>query len=272
MPNEASQAFPSEQPLSGTDSSVPHSARITNYWLGGKDHYAVDREAGERYRRTFPEIVDMSLAGRKFLARAVGFLVDSGIRQFLDIGTGLPTADNTHEIAQRVAPESRVVYVDNDPLVLAHARALLTSTAEGSTDYLHADVRDTRVILDKAAHTLDFGRPVAVMLLGILGLVPDDDIAGDVVRQLVAAVPSGSYLVIGDATDTDPSLVEAQDYYNERDPSPYRLRSPGHIAGFFDGLEFVTPGLVSYPQWHPDAAANCEPSDVGALGGVARKP
>ncbi|QUH04873.1 SAM-dependent methyltransferase [Saccharopolyspora erythraea] len=273
MSDDPATASSAQSSLSTIDTTVPHSARIWNYWLGGKDNYAVDRDAGDRYRQTFPGIVDMARTGRGFLTRVVRHLAgEAGIRQFLDIGTGLPTADNTHEIAQRVAPESRVVYVDNDPLVLAHARALLTSTAEGSTDYLHADVRDTRAVLDKAAQTLDFGRPVAVMLLGVLGLVPDDDIAGDVVRRLVAAVPSGSYLVIGDATDTDPSLVEAQDYYNERDASPYRLRSPGHIAGFFDGLEFVSPGLVSYPQWRPDAAANCEPSDVGALGGVARIP
>ncbi|CAM02470.1 S-adenosyl methyltransferase [Saccharopolyspora erythraea NRRL 2338] len=270
MPNEASQAFPSEQPLSGTDSSVPHSARITNYWLGGKDHYAVDREAGERYRRTFPEIVDMSLAGRKFLARAVGFLVDSGIRQFLDIGTGLPTADNTHELAQRRAPESRIVYVDNDPMVLAHARVLLTSTPEGAADYLEADLREPKAILDGAARLLDYREPVAVMLMGVVGHIADDDELRGIIGELLDAVVPGSYLLVGDGTNLAPEQVSAQDTYNESGTEPYRLRSPEQLASLFDGLELVEPGLVPAARWRPEDDGS--PSEVVSRCGLARKP
>ena len=260
------------QPPSTIDTTVPHAARIWNYWLGGKDNYTVDREAGDQYRQTFPGIVDMARTGRGFLTRAVTHLAgDAGIRQFLDIGTGLPTADNTHEIAQRIAPESRIVYVDNDPLVLAHARALLTSTPAGATDYLHADVRDPGFILDRAAETLDFGRPTALMLLGVLGLVPDDDTAKSIVAELLAALPPGSYLAIGDATNTEAALVEAQRQYNEQDAAPYRLRDADQIAEFLDGLELVPPGLVQYPRWRPDSTVT-GPAEVGALGAVARKP
>src|ERR1700754_1658446 len=169
-----SSAIPDEDQVSTLDTSVPHSARVWNYWLGGKDNFAVDREAGDRVRAVFPAIVDNARAQRAFLGRAVRHLAaDRGVRQFLDLGTGLPTADNTHEIAQSVAPESRVVYVDNDPLVLVHARALLTSSPEGVTAYLDADLRDTDQILEQAADTLDFGRPVAIMLLAILHYIPD---------------------------------------------------------------------------------------------------
>ncbi|WP_344685502.1 SAM-dependent methyltransferase [Saccharopolyspora taberi] len=252
------------------DTTAPHAARIWNYWLGGKDNYTVDREAGDRYRETYPGIVDMARTGRGFLARAVGYLAgEAGIRQFLDIGTGLPTADNTHEIAQRIAPESRIVYVDNDPLVLAHARALLTSTPEGATDYLHADVRDPRRVLDHAASTLDFSRPTALLLLGVMGLVPDDDVARSVVAELLSALPAGSYLVFGDATNSDTALVKAQDHYNDSGAAqPYRLRSAEQIRGFLRGLELVPPGLVEYPQWRGDGGGT---ASVGALGGVGVK-
>src|SRR5438876_8267911 len=173
------------------DTSVPHSARIWNYWLGGKDNYAVDRAAGDAYVEVFPGIVDVARAGRAFLARAVRYLaLEAGIRQFLDVGTGLPTADNTHQIAQRAAPESRIVYVDNDPLILAHARALLTSTPEGATDYIDADLHDPETILREAARTLDFTKPVALMLMGILGHVKDDDEVRSIIKRLMDALPS----------------------------------------------------------------------------------
>src|SRR5947209_10872780 len=158
----------------GIDTAVPHSARIWNYWLGGKDNYAVDREAGDQFSAIYPGIVDIARADRAFLGRVVRYLAgEAGIRQFLDVGTGLPTADNTHQVAQRVAPESRIVYVDNDPLVLAHARALLTSAPGGVTSYIESDVRNTGEILGEAARTLDFGQPVALMMLGIMGQLPD---------------------------------------------------------------------------------------------------
>jgi len=179
------------------DTTIPHSARVWNYFLGGKDHFAVDREAGEQYRAIFPEIMDIAQADRGFLGRAVRCLAgEAGIRQFLDIGTGLPTLNNTHEVAQRVAPASRIVYVDNDPMVLVHARALLTSTPEGACDYIEADLHEPDKILEAAARTLDFTKPTAIMLLGILHFIPDTDEAYATVDRLVGAVPSGSYLAI----------------------------------------------------------------------------
>src|ERR1700754_3840175 len=197
-----SSAIPDEDQVSTLDTSVPHSARVWNYWLGGKDNFAVDREAGDRVRAVFPAIVDNARAQRAFLGRAVRHLAaDRGVRQFLDLGTGLPTADNTHEIAQSVAPESRVVYVDNDPLVLVHARALLASSPEGVTDYVDADVRDTDRILGEARRVLDFEQPVAVIMLGILGNIPDYADARSVVTRFVDAVPAGSFVVINDGTD-----------------------------------------------------------------------
>src|SRR5947199_9690823 len=182
-----SPGVPGPQVPPGIDSSVSHSARIWNYWLGGKDFYPVEKQVGDQILAFVPELVRSARADRYFLARAVRVLAAQGIRQFLDVGTGLPTVDNTHEVAQRAAPESRIVYVDNDPLVLAQARALLTSHPDGATDYVHADLREPRYIIDVAARTLDFDRPIAVMLLGILNFIPDDDAAVALVDQLVAA-------------------------------------------------------------------------------------
>ena len=184
------------------DTSVPHSARVWNYWLGGKDNFPVDRAAGDQFREIFPEIVDAARASRGFLTQAVRYLAgEAGIRQFLDVGTGLPTVDNTHEVAQRVAPDSRIVYVDNDPLVLVHARALLTSTPQGVTDYIDADLRDPDKILEAAANTLDFAQPVALILMGIVGHVSDYDEARSIVTRLLDALPSGSYLALDDGTN-----------------------------------------------------------------------
>ncbi|GAA2784980.1 SAM-dependent methyltransferase [Saccharopolyspora taberi] len=271
MPTEQSGSLPSDQPMTGTDSTVPHSARITNFWLGGKDHYAVDREAGERYMETFPSIVEMARSGREFLARAVGFLAGQGIRQYLDIGTGLPTADNTHELAQRAAPESRIVYVDNDPMVLAHARVLLTSTPEGAADYLDADLRDPAAILAGAAALLDFDRPVALMLMGIIGHVGDDAELRAILAELLAALVPGSYLVIGDGSDLDPAQVRAQERYNEGGSPPYRLRSPEQLESLFDGLELVEPGLVPAAHWRPGPDSTPYAETISRCG-IARKP
>src|SRR5215216_4976814 len=192
------------------DTTVPHSARIWNYWLGGKDNYPVDREAGEAWLAIDPKMGVSVRASREFLQRAVRYLAgEAGIRQFLDIGTGLPTADNTHQVAQAVAPECRVDYVDNDPIVLVHARALLTSTSEGATAYLDADLRHPDAILQQAARTLDFTQPIAIMLMGVLGHIAEDDQAQSIVRRLLGGVPTGSYLTMNDGTDTSEEVVEA---------------------------------------------------------------
>jgi S-adenosyl methyltransferase len=185
---------------------VPHSARIWNYWLGGKDNYPVDRAAGDQFRGVYPGIVHVAREGRGFLTRAVRFLAgEAGIRQFLDIGTGLPTADNTHEVAQRVAPDARIVYVDNDPVVLAHARALLTSSPEGATRYVDADLHDPDQILAAAGPNLDLSQPVGLMLMGVLGHITDDEEARSILDRLLGALPSGSYLALYDGADTDPA-------------------------------------------------------------------
>ncbi|ANS63474.1 hypothetical protein SLINC_1250 [Streptomyces lincolnensis] len=270
MTDEAADS--TQEAFAKIDTSVPQSARIWNYWLGGKDNYEVDRVAGDAFREIFPGIETGARAARYFLARAVRHLAaEEGIRQFLDIGTGLPNVDNTHQIAQRVAPDSRIVYVDNDPLVLAHARALLTSTPEGVTNYVDADLRDPGTILREAARTLDFDRPVALMLMGILGHIEDDDEASSIVRQLVAGLPPGSFLVQYDSTNTSEAYVTAIHQYNEGGSIPYILRSPEQIARFFDGLELLEPGVTSCSRWRPDTAALDLPAEVHQYGGVALK-
>jgi S-adenosyl methyltransferase len=257
------------------DITVPHSARIWNYWLGGRDNYEVDRAAGDQFRNVFPAIVDIARASRQFLARTIRFLAgEAGIRQFLDVGSGLPTQDNTHELAQRITPWARIVYADNDPLVLAHSRALLSSTAEGITGYILADLRDPARLLAEAAHTLDLTWPVALILNGVLGHVTDLGEARSIVRDLMAGVSSGSYLSVMDGTSaiTGHPAERAQQGYNDTGALPYVLRTPAEIAGFFEGLDLVEPGVVSCTQWRPDAAESSPPPEVDAFGGVARKP
>ena len=266
---------PSSTARTGIDTTVPHSARIWNYWLGGKDNFAVDRAAGDAWAATFPGVRDIARASRSFLTRSLHYLAaEAGIRQFLDIGTGLPTADNTHQVAQRVAPEARIVYVDNDPLVLAHARALLTSTPEGATAYIHADLRDPDKILAEAAETLDFTKPIALILSGVLGHVVDIGEARSIVRGLMDALPSGSYLSLNDGTSVvgGEQHEQATEDYNESGALPYIQRTPEEIASFFDGLELVPPGVVSCPRWRPESAADGPPAEVDAFGGVGRKP
>jgi hypothetical protein len=255
------------------DTSVPQTARIWNYWLGGKDNFPVDRAVGDQILEAFPAIVENARASRAFLARAVGYLAgEAGIGQFLDIGTGLPTANNTHQVAQSIAPESRIVYVDNDPIVLAHARALLTTSPQGATDYLDADMRDPERILQEAARTLDLTQPVAIMLMGILGHIEDDDQARSIVRRLLDGVPSGSYLTMNDGTDTSEEVVEAARIWNQSANPTYHLRSPDRIARFFDGLELVEPGVVSPPRWRPEPSPSGLPAEIDSFGGVGRKP
>ncbi|MBU2666188.1 SAM-dependent methyltransferase [Actinoplanes bogorensis] len=251
------------------DTSVPHSARVWNYWLGGKDNYAVDREVGDSVLEVFPAIAENARSCRAFLARVVGYLAgDAGIRQFLDIGTGLPTANNTHEVAQRVAPASRIVYVDNDPLVLVHARALLSSGPDGVTDYIDADLRDTATIRAEAGRTLDFEQPIALMLMGILGHIEDDDEALAVVGRLVDLLPAGSCLAFYDGTDTSEKIVEGAKVSSEGGHT-YHLRSPARIARFFDGLELVEPGVVSVSEWRPEPGSGEAHQD--SYGGIGRK-
>ena len=258
--------------LRDIDVTVPHSARIWNYWLGGKDNFQVDREAGDEFLAVFPGQRDKARACRYFLARAVRFLVvEQGVRQFLDVGTGLPTADNTHEVAQRLAPDARIVYVDNDPLVLAHARILLTSSPEGATNYVDADLHDPDAILAEAGRTLDLDRPVALLMIGVLGHVADDDEAGSIVRRLLSGLPSGSYLVQCDGADTDEAYVAALEQYRDSGGVPYNVRSHEQIAAFFDGLELVEPGVGPIPQWRPESSRFAGPADVAELGGVGRK-
>ncbi|MBL7255526.1 SAM-dependent methyltransferase [Paractinoplanes lichenicola] len=250
------------------DTSTPHSARVWNYWLGGKDNYAVDREVGDSVLAVFPAIAENARACRAFLVRVVSYLAgEAGMRQFLDIGTGLPTANNTHQVAQRVAPTSKIVYVDNDPLVLVHARALLSSGPEGVTDYIDADLRDTETIRLEAGRTLDFDQPIALMLMGILGHIEDDDEAVAIVKRLVDLLPPGSYLAFYDGTDTSEKIVEGAKVSSEGGHT-YHLRSPERIARFFEGLELVDPGVVSVSDWRPDVEAPHQDS----YGGIGRKP
>ncbi|WP_243725861.1 SAM-dependent methyltransferase [Actinomadura rubrisoli] len=257
------------------DTTVPHSARIWNYWLGGKDNYPVDRAAGDLYREQAPGVVDMARASRIFLSRAVRHLAgERGVLQFLDVGTGLPTMDNTHEVAQRAAPGARIVYVDNDPLVLTHARALLTSTPQGATDYIDADLRDPGRILREAARTLDLGRPVALMLMGVLGHIADFEEALALTRHLLDALAPGSHLIHYDGTYEvqGEALQQAQEDYDDTGAVPYVLRTPAELARLYEGLELLEPGQVSCLRWRPEADLFGEPDDVDVYGAVARKP
>jgi hypothetical protein len=265
----------SESPENAPDlnPAVPHSARLWNYWLGGKDNFESDRFAGDEIARRLPSIIALAREDRGFLRRVVHHLVaDLGIRQILDIGTGLPTADNTHDVAQSAVPETRIVYVDNDPLVLVHAQALLTSTPEGRTDYIQADLNNPAEILERAADTLDFKQPVAVTLLGIMHFILDDDEAVSVVRRLVDAIPSGSYLAIAHGC-RDINTAEADDivaFWNEHGTPKIKYRSAAQIAEYFDGLELLEPGVVPCNRWRPSTDATVD--DVNQYCAVARKP
>jgi SAM-dependent methyltransferase len=263
----------STQEPSAIDTTVAHSPRIWNYWLGGKDNYEVDRQVGDDFRRIYPPIVEIARSSRGFLSRAVRHLAgEAGIRQFLDIGTGLPTADNTHEVAQRVAPDARVVYVDNDPVVLAHARVLLKGASAGSTTYIDADLHDTARILEMAAESLELDRPVALMLMNILGHVPDFADARRIAAELVGALAPGSYLVVADGTTDGGPFDAAIDMWNQAGSLPYILRTPEQIAQYFDGLELLEPGVVSCSLWRPEEGEVGSVVPVEEYGAVGRKP
>jgi hypothetical protein len=237
------------------DITTAHPARVYDYWLGGKDNFEADREAAERAVEAYPDILRGVRANRAFLRRAVHYLAgEQGIRQFLDLGTGLPTSDNTHQIAQEIAPESRIVYVDNDPIVLAHARALLTSSREGATYYIDADIRDTARILREAAQMLDFSKPIAVMALLVLQYIPDSDNPRQVVADIMNAVPSGSYLIVTDTTrdiHPDQGAAVTQRLNARMGSAQLTMRTREEIADYFDGLDLVEPGLVSPAHWRP---------------------
>ena len=256
------------------DTSVAHVARVYDFWLGGKDNFAADRAAGEQAIQAYPDIVYSVRANRAFLARTVRYLAgEAGIRQFLDIGTGIPTANNTHEVAQDVAPGSNVVYVDNDPVVLTHARALLVSGQQGHTSYIDADLRDTKRILAEAAQTLDFSRPVAIMLMAILQHIDEAEDPYAIVNSLLAAVPPGSYLAISHpAADIETeAMAQMAERLNKLMAEKVTFRNRSQVARFFDGLEPVEPGMVRVQEWRP--ASEIEAKSPAALwGGVGRKP
>jgi hypothetical protein len=279
--NPAASDFPSSSLNSRIVTTRPSAARIWNYWLGGGDYYEVDRKAGDEIRRLHPSIRDYARADRQFLGRAVRHLAaDVGIRQFLDIGAGLPTAENTHEVAQRIAPDARIVYVDNDPLVLVHARALLTSTPEGRTDHVDEDLRNVDSILEHAARTLDLTQPVALLLLDVVAFIRDDEDPYGIVRRLMDALPSGSHLVLSHTITSPewPDVDIAAAWWNAHGTPPLNQRTPEAVARFFDGLDLLEPGVVSCTRWRPEPTGDSppgetrEPEEVAMYCGVGGKP
>jgi S-adenosyl methyltransferase len=259
------------------DPTRPHPARRYNYWLGGKDNFQADRDAGDAIAGVFPHIRTAARENRAFMQRAVRHLAgEVGVRQFLDIGTGLPTADNVHDVAQGIAPESRIVYVDNDPLVLSHARALLTSSDEGATAYIDADVRDPEKILTDPAvrSTLDWSQPIALQLVAIMHFVEDREDPYGIVNRLVSALPSGSYLMLSHATfdPLDPETIAAMNAINENIRPRFSPRTLDEVATFFAGLELLTPGIVSVSDWRPGPGPRPTPAEATGYGAVARVP
>ena len=262
----------------GIDTSRPHPARTYDYFLGGKNNFAADREVADRVLAGWPAIRIGVRENRKFLARVVRYLAgEAGIRQFLDIGTGLPTADNTHEVAQAVAPSAHVVYADNDPLVLAHARALLTSSPEGRTAYIHADLRDPVAILNDPVtrEVLDFTQPIALMLIAILHMIPDEEKPAELLATLLDALPSGSYVVASHTTaEYAPQSIYGAGKAYERGGLRGALRTADEFAELvFSGLTLVPPGVVLVSEWRPEPGTPLpSAAEVGTNGAVARKP
>jgi O-methyltransferase involved in polyketide biosynthesis len=257
----------------GIDITVPHPARVYDYWLGGKDNYRADREAAAEAVEIFPKAVESARSCRAFLSRVVTYLTaEAGIRQFLDLGSGLPSAHNVHEVAQSIAPQSRVVYVDHDPIVLLHARALLRSRPEGATGYIQADIRNTGATLAKAAETLDFSQPVAVMLLAVLHFVTDDQDPAGIIRAVMDAAAPGSYLAIGHHTaDIYPEVSAFAARLSELNPAfPSTLRNRQQVRDLFAGLDLVKPGVVQISRWRPEPGPGTGSAPL--WGGVARKP
>jgi len=254
------------------DTGVADPARVYDYWLGGKDHFAADRKAAEAGAEAFPGVAVSVRANRAFLTRTVRFLAEAGVRQFIDIGAGLPTTDNTHEVAQAVTPESRVVYVDHDPVVVLHAQALHTGKAAGATHYVNADLRDPERILQEAAPPLDLTQPTAVLLLGVLHFIQDDEAPQLIVGALLDALPAGSYLAVSHlASDLYPeqmtALARAVSEHISVDVTP---RSGAEVSRFFHGLELVDPGVVQVSRWRPRTELEGNAPAI-LWGGVARK-
>ncbi len=251
------------------DSSVPNVARVWNYLVGGRDNFEADRQAARQLIALAPVMEQVALTSRAFLQRTVTYLAaEAGIRQFLDVGTGIPTAGNTHEVAQSVDPSCRVVYVDNDPVVLSHARARLRSSEEGATSYLDADARDTRTIMAGACATLDLARPVGVIMIDILNFLED---AAGVLARLTAAVPAGSYLAVMQPSK-DPRLTVAAQRWNQLAATPVFLRDRDEVARWFAGLELIDPGIVEVHRWRPNPGDPDYPQGMPLFGAVARKP
>ncbi|MBO0807470.1 MAG: SAM-dependent methyltransferase [Actinobacteria bacterium] len=265
---------PSPEHATKINFGEPHAARVWNYWLGGKDNYPADREAGDAVAAVYPAVVNMATQSRQFLIRAVRWLAaEAGIRQFLDIGTGLPTMQNTHEVAQSAAADSKIVYVDNDPLVLAHARALLTNTTpEGVTQYIHADFHEPERIISGARGILNFDQPIAVMFMGVLGLATDYDAVRSIVATVMDTTPAGSYLVLWDMTSTSEAAIRAGETYARSGAVPYVMRGYDQVRDCFEGLELVEPGFVSITLWRPNTRQIGTVEPIDAYGGVARKP
>ncbi|MEU9266970.1 SAM-dependent methyltransferase [Streptomyces sp. NPDC048251] len=267
-----------EQASARIDTSRPHPARVYDWWLGGKDNYPVDEELARRILAVDGTVLRGARANRRFMQRAVRTAAEAGIRQFLDIGTGIPTQPNLHQVAQGVAPESKVVYADNDPIVLRHAEALLHGSAEGSTRYAHADVRDLDTLLHRAADTLDFTRPVALSLVALTHYLSDDPAGDDVhglLKQYVAALAPGSWLILSQVTpDLNPAAIEKAAENFRRSGTPFYPRSLAEFARFFEGLELLGPGVIPVSGWRPepeDVAVQAE-GIVPVYAGVARKP
>jgi hypothetical protein len=270
--SDADQPMPSPR----LDFHTVSPARRWNYWLGGKDHFQVDRESGDRIAQVYPPIRTAAREGRAFHGRAIRYLAqDAGIRQFLDIGTGLPAPDNTHEVAQAVAPECRVVYVDNDPMVLAHARALTVGTAQGMTNYIDADLRDPATILDspQLAATLDLRQPVALLLIAVLHFIKDDEQARRIVADLLSAVAPGSYLVATHGTGDfiDPQTAAKFDAMLATGQVDTWPRNRDNFAGFFEGLQLIEPGIVPVSEWRPERPERLPPAEVSTYGAIGRK-
>ena len=263
-----------ESELPGLDTSVANAARMWNYWIGGKDNYRVDREAGELVREAMPALPLVARMLRRFLITTVDELAAAGVRQFLDIGTGMPTADNTHDVAQRAAPESRIVYVDHDPVVISHARALLTSNPAGKTDYIQADLRDWATISAGAQRTLDFSRPVAVLLIAVLHFILDAEDPHQVIARMMADLAPGSYLVIAHAaSDIEAGTAAAMARsYNATSSLDITPRDRATVARFFDGMEMTGPGLLPLAQWWGTAPATTSETGLSCYCGIARKP
>jgi hypothetical protein len=262
---------PDEDLSSQLQPDIPHAARMWNYWMGGKDNFAADRATGDAVAQIYPEIALMARFSRQFLIRAVRYLAaEAGIKQFLDIGTGLPTMQNTHQVAQSVHPDAKIAYVDNDPMVLVHARALLRdTTAAGATQYILSDYHDPGTILATARETLDFDQPIGVMFMGVMGYEPDIAVIKSIVDTVVGATTSGSHMVFWDGTNTSPEVVAGAERLAEMGGVPYILRSPAELATVFEGLELVDPGLVQITSWRPEPG---EVEYIDAYGAVGRKP